>query len=183
MSASQRGFTLLEMLTAVTVLGIILGIAVPSFAELTVQNRAAAQTNEFVSMLAVARSEAVRRGAQVTVLPVGTGWESGWRVFFDADEDQAFDDDGNSTPCEAGEDCTVVHRQDALPGGVTLRVTSGDEYTDYIRFDAIGAAEGSHSGSRDLRLCPSGTDTTKARTVTLESVGRARLAQGAASCP
>jgi type IV fimbrial biogenesis protein FimT len=91
------GFSLLELMVALTVLGIGLGIAVPSFTDMTRRNRLATQTNSLMSALAIARSEAVKRGVAVTVCPAQTGsdsadqcsgesnWaENGWIVFTDA---------------------------------------------------------------------------------------------------
>jgi len=179
----QKGFTLIETLTAVAVLAIVLSLAVPSFAEITAVNRTATQTNEFVSMLALARSEAIKRGGQVTVLPAAANWEAGWRVFFDSDENEVFADDGDATPCESGEDCSVVLHNVALSGGTTLRIASGGAYASYILFDSLGAAQGSSSGSRNFHLCRGDADTAKGKTITLETTGRMRLVQGAASCP
>jgi type IV fimbrial biogenesis protein FimT len=64
---TQRGFTLIELLTTVTVMGVLLGIGVPGLGELMTTNRIASQTNEFVSTLNLARSEAVKYSTQVVV--------------------------------------------------------------------------------------------------------------------
>lgn len=67
---SAAGFTLLELMIGITVLAIGLGIAVPSFMDLIRQNRLTTQTNGLMGALAIARSEAVKRGTPVTVCPV-----------------------------------------------------------------------------------------------------------------
>ena len=87
------GFTVLELMIAVAVLGILLGIGVPSFQGMVRQNRLATQTNEFLAAAAMARSEAVKRGTTVTICPAdpananscsGTdAWGNGWIVFAD----------------------------------------------------------------------------------------------------
>jgi type IV fimbrial biogenesis protein FimT len=84
-------------MVAITVLAIGLGIAVPSFTDMTRRNRLTTQTNSLLSALAIARSEAVKRGVSVTVCPAqtasdtadqcsgDTNWaENGWIVFTDA---------------------------------------------------------------------------------------------------
>lgn len=63
------GFTVLELMIAVAVLAILVGIGVPSFQEAVRRNRVATQTNNVISVLALARSEAVKRGTPVTVCP------------------------------------------------------------------------------------------------------------------
>src|SRR5690606_25670853 len=78
-----RGFSLLELMVALTVLGILLGVGVPSFATLTQNNRVTTQTNELVSALNLARSEAIRRGAPTTVEAVlpASGFAAGWCIY------------------------------------------------------------------------------------------------------
>lgn len=93
----SAGFTLLELMIAVTVLAIGMSIAVPSFTDIIRRNRLTTQTNNLMSALAIARSEAVKRGTSVTVCPAnaltGPGadqcsgvdnWaQNGWIVFSD----------------------------------------------------------------------------------------------------
>jgi type IV fimbrial biogenesis protein FimT len=78
----SSGFTLIELMVTLAVLGIVIGIAVPSFAELIRNNRAESQSSSVVNAFSVARSEAVKRGTTVTVAPLtaGTSWSGGWDV-------------------------------------------------------------------------------------------------------
>lgn len=75
-AARGAGFTLLELMITVTVLSILLGIAIPSFQDLMRRNRLATQTNELISSLALARSEAVKRGVRVTVCPANVNQDA-----------------------------------------------------------------------------------------------------------
>ena len=59
---SQYGFNVLELMVAVAVLGVLLGLGVPSFTQMIRDNRVVADTNELVVALSAARSEAVKRG-------------------------------------------------------------------------------------------------------------------------
>lgn len=95
MPAGMAGFTILELMIAVAVLAILLGIGVPSFNDMIRQNRLAAQTNEFLAAAALARSEAVKRGKLVSLCPTAAAaagadacagddtWSDGWLVFVD----------------------------------------------------------------------------------------------------
>ena len=75
----------------VTMIGILLGLAVPAFKEAIRNNRIVAQNNEFISALNYARSEAIRRSDTVSVCSStnGTGcstttnWSTGWITFLD----------------------------------------------------------------------------------------------------
>jgi type IV fimbrial biogenesis protein FimT len=89
--ASQRGMSLIELMFAITVLAILLGIGAPSFANLIRDNRVTSLTNDFVGGVALARSEATRRGLPVSLCPTTDGescegdsdWSTGWLLFTD----------------------------------------------------------------------------------------------------
>lgn len=85
----QNGVTLIELMIAIAVLAVLLGIGIPSFQETIRTNRVAAITNDLVAALQFARSEAVRRGVNVRVCPAddpanpaacGANWNNGWIV-------------------------------------------------------------------------------------------------------
>ena len=62
----QRGFTILEVMVSVAVLGILTAAAVPSFTNMINRNRLASQSNELLSAIQFARIEAIRTNARVT---------------------------------------------------------------------------------------------------------------------
>jgi type IV fimbrial biogenesis protein FimT len=86
----QLGFNLLELMVGITVLGVLLGIGVPSFNEMIRNNRLVEQTNSMVTALNYARSEALKRGIRVSACPGAgsacsgaTDWNAGVLVFTD----------------------------------------------------------------------------------------------------
>lgn len=122
----ERGFTLGELMATVAVVGIGLALAVPSFQNITRNNRRATAMNQLVAAMHMARSEAVTRNMQVTVCPSVDGdncdgdWEDGWIFFPDSDQDHARDDDetilGTGGPMGA---LTVT--TDEFPAFITYR--------------------------------------------------------------
>ncbi len=85
------------------VVAIITGLAVPSFNSFIQNNRLTASTNNFVSAISVARSEAISRNSVVLLCIVDTtdgtncdwvseDWSLGWVVFEDSDGDGDVDD-------------------------------------------------------------------------------------------
>ena len=83
-----RGFTLVEMLTAVTVMAVLLAVAVPAFDGVRLSTRLSAYANSLVAASQLARSEAIKRNATVTLCASANGtscatdgkWEAGWIV-------------------------------------------------------------------------------------------------------
>jgi len=74
------GFTLIEMLTVLTIAGILAMTAVPSFAPLIASKRAEAAATELYISLVTSRSEATKRNADATLAKKTGGWQLGWQV-------------------------------------------------------------------------------------------------------
>jgi prepilin-type N-terminal cleavage/methylation domain-containing protein len=93
-----HGFTLLELMIAVIIAALLVGLALPSFRELTIRNTSSELSNQLVLAIQTARSEAVRRGTWVEVVSVsGTNnWSSGWSVVADVDFDHQFTTDATT---------------------------------------------------------------------------------------
>ena len=91
------GYTLLELVIVVALVGIVFSIAIPSMRVFTQNDRLVTNINLMVGHLAYARSEAVKRSQQVSVCVsndsascTGGDWEDGWIIYIDADGDSAF---------------------------------------------------------------------------------------------
>lgn len=84
-----HGFTLVELMVTLAVLAILASIAVPGFQNLIQNNRATSMANELTTAMNLARSEAVKRGIEVSVCPDGGTWwdgtTGGW--FIDISDD------------------------------------------------------------------------------------------------
>lgn len=74
------GFTIIEMMVAVTVLGILSVVALPSLQGLIANQRVRNVTTDLMASLMFARSEAIKRNAQINIVPNGGDWSTGWTV-------------------------------------------------------------------------------------------------------
>lgn len=61
-----QGFTLIELMVTLVVLGIIAAIATPAFTGLVNANRLTSQSNELIGAIQMARSEAIKRNERVS---------------------------------------------------------------------------------------------------------------------
>lgn len=81
MRCMAQGFTLVEMIMTVVVVAILLTVAVPSFTSLIAIQKMRTAASSLQSSLSRARSEALKRNADVTIAPAQAGqWNSGWTI-------------------------------------------------------------------------------------------------------
>jgi type IV fimbrial biogenesis protein FimT len=98
---TQRGFTMIELMVTVTIIAVMLGLGVPSFRNFIAGQKVKTASQDLMTALVIARSEAIKRNASVTVAPLTADtWVSGWTV-------------------SAAPSATVVHQQQAF-SGVTI---------------------------------------------------------------
>jgi len=62
------------------VLGILMAIAAPSMYQMLQNNRLSTRANDVVTALALARTEAIKRGEQINVAATGGSWANGITV-------------------------------------------------------------------------------------------------------
>jgi len=93
---SQRGFTLLELLIVIALIGILAAIAVPNFQEMVKRNAVVSQNNELVALLNTAKSEAVRRSTAVRINVEGLDSGAWQAILLDPDTDQTLRSTANS---------------------------------------------------------------------------------------
>src|SRR6186997_554415 len=72
-AGAANGFSIVELMTVIAILGILAAAAVPGFTTFVNNNRLAAVSNDLTATLQSARLEATRRGVQVHLCPSNDG--------------------------------------------------------------------------------------------------------------
>jgi type IV fimbrial biogenesis protein FimT len=179
MKSYMRGFTLIELMVTLAVMGVVLAIGLPSFQNFIVSSRLTTGANDLVVALNLARHEALRRGQRVSVCPssdgaacaASGGWEQGYIVF----------SDGGTTGSVDGTD-TVIRRQPGLASGYAA--TGNGNVDSYISFTASGVSRMASNALQagTISLCaPDSSGLSRA--VILSAMGRVRASDTGATCP
>ncbi len=94
----DAGFTLLELIVAITIAAILAALTVPSFLKSIRLNRGVSDANGILSVVTLARNEAIRRDATISMCISSDGsscassgtWDVGYLVFVDVNGDASF---------------------------------------------------------------------------------------------
>jgi len=177
------GFTLIELIITLAIAAILMSLAAPSFQSTIRNNRTVTNANNLLASLNIARSEAIKRGTQVTLRRKGStsqNWDNGWDIFTDLDGNGSLDDDGDTVLCENVEDC-LLRTTSALTNNYTLRTNT--PYGDWISYKSDGLVLASGGTAGTFRLCDNTANTATSRAIIISTTGRARIATGTTSCP
>lgn len=161
---AARGFTLIELAVVLAVLAIVMRIAVPAMQGMMNSSQITTTTNNLVSALALARSEAVKRATRVTV--ASADWTTGWQVFVD-----------QGTVGSSAGDLELRVQQSAANAPPT--VVPGANFSNYISYLPSGISQGNGGASNgSIVVSKAGIS----RTICISTTGRVSvIASGACS--
>lgn len=163
---TARGFSLIELLAAMVIMGLLLGAGVPAYESLVEDNRMVTNINELSAAVQFARSEALKRGAPVRLCisanaslnnggcSNGSDWSAGWNVRV------------------SGGGGAVLRRRAPLDGAETLDELGSPANDGRITFDRLGFT----ADVKTIVACNVDDEAGRARGIIINAVGQVRTA-------
>lgn len=162
------GFSLIELMVAITVVAIVSAVGIPALRNFTLQQRIGTTVQELQLDIALARSEAITRAASVSLCTssngttcTGSGWEGGRILITDTNQDGAL------------EGADAVLRQGNTPEA-SMTVTAQPAAT-FVSFNRLGQA----NAPVVFTVCKTGL---KARQLTVRSSGHPSVSAPNITC-
>ena len=79
-SRAARGFTLVELMTVLAVLGVVAASSVPGLRSFAASQKVKSLSYDMTTDLLLARSEALKRNVSVNMTATNANWASGWTL-------------------------------------------------------------------------------------------------------
>jgi type IV fimbrial biogenesis protein FimT len=178
MQRELMGVTLMECLVALAIMAILSVLAVPSFRDVLARRTVLVTAEALVDDLRFARTEALKRGGQVSVCSSANGlscsqsavWVEGWIVFVDG---------GNTAVVDGSDEILRVQTRRAGMASIAGDNPANDKIS--FSFRPMGMAS---PASQSFKFTPAApVPASSQRWVCMSSQGRPRLASaGATSC-
>lgn len=179
---TQRGITLVELMVAIAIFIILMGVGLPGMYSLVRNNQLSSMSVALFSDLGFARSEALKRATPVQLCKVQSGsdacdtgsnnWSNGWIVFID----QA---GGTAGTYDAGTD-TLLKLHRFSNDNLSMRSNLGNTLS--LTYLADGSVSNTTSNTLfalcDDRDNDGSYDTAHSRTIKVYPIGRGKIVSG-----
>lgn len=182
---NKKGFTIVELMVVLAIIGIISSIAIPSYQSMIFKNRVTAALSSLHGALLVTRTEALKRGVPVTICRsetantaptcsatnslanVNTGWADGWLIFVD------YNNNGQYEPGSVPADI-LINVQGRLSRDITDISIIPNTSRKAITFGATGQVFGAYI-QLAVNRPDADNDISHDKFICIASGGRARV--------
>lgn len=129
--------SLIELLISIAIISLLSAFAMPGFRDVLDRFKVESATSEFRSAILLTRSEAIKRGVRIDLVPaVAHDWSRGWLVMIESNNNQ-----------QADADELVLHHSPDLPEHLHIVASLRDGSKTYLAFDPSGRPRSAASSS------------------------------------
>ena len=161
-SGPAAGFTLIELMVTMAVVGILAVVAVPAMTAMINGNRLAGTSGEMAASLQLARSEAMRRNSRVTICASADGAtctnSSDWSSWIVMGRDNAADGGAGADEVIVARNAEGTVQVSGPPGGIVFRPSGLINAEATVSLCA--PTEALDENQRDITVMISGNITT-----------------------
>ena len=160
-ASTSGGFTIIELMIVMVVVGVLVSLAAPNLRDLIVRTRLKTAASDLHASVIIARSEAIKRNAGMQVVPADAAdWARGWQVRVQASGDVLSVQEPYANVAFTSANAAYV------PGAVAA-----------ITFSGTGRETGSAGAGVAFIIIAPTSPGTPARCVTLDPSGRPQVKQ------
>ena len=163
-ASEVKGFTLVEVMVVVTILGVMAAIAFPYFGGMIAEERVRSAASDLMSDLVSARIEAIKQQRRVVMERTGATWNEGWQVFVDTNANTTWD---------AGE--PVIKTSAGFRYGRMKGCSISAAYAARVVFRGDGSVLNAPIGGAESGLRISDDRERRSRDIRLSPLGRASV--------
>ena len=160
-----EAMTLIELLLSIAFISLLAALALPDFHDLSDRFKVEAAVSEFHSAILLTRSEAIRRGLRVDLVPSAAhDWNRGWLTLIESNNNQQAD---------ANE--MVLHRSAVQPDSLRIVASLSDSKKTYLAFAPSGRPRSAASSAVPQFGSFTFTVGSQQRKIIIGFLGRVRI--------
>ncbi len=152
------GFTLIEMMITLTIVGILIIFALPSLSNLVLDQKIKSATFDVFSSLVYTRSEALKRNSNIDIVATSNNWANGWKV-------------------QTQGTVAVLKNQDALSGIILTATDSANNAVNTITYRHDGRLNNTTAPTFVLKIANNATVNPRCVLVDLSGLPNIKVAQ------
>lgn len=161
---NQKGFTLLELLVTITIIGIVVAIGTPAVSSWSQRAQVQSETQKYVGVLSLARSTAISNNQVITIAFAAPDADGS------IDVDVFSDSSGAGNTAFAGGNDVYIRRLEGEASSIAINLMP---QVNFVSFDANGRL----MGGQAIQISITNDNADVGRLININPVGRAAVSE------